>query len=100
MTKFSLSPEFRKKVPEGSTLKHNLNCYAPAVGGIKRYRNPSICPSVCPSHKRAAALGCRHALCLQISRVRTADPSVDGRRFAASRTAIGGGYIVSPPPGR
>ena len=22
--------------------------YAPAVGGIKRYRHPSVCPSVCP----------------------------------------------------
>ena len=30
--------------------------------------------------------------------VRTADPSADGRRSAASRTAIGGGHIVSPPP--
>ena len=33
--------------------------------------------------------------------VRTADPSADGRRSAASRTAIGGGIIiVSPPLGR
>ena len=47
-------------------------------------------PSVCLSHG-AAALGYRHAGCLQLSHVRTADPSADGRRSAASRTAIGGG---------
>ena len=50
----------------------------------------------CP--RRAAALGYRHAGCLQLSHVWTADPSADGRRSAASRTAIGGGHIVSPPP--
>jgi len=50
----------------------------------------------CP--RRAAALGYRHAGCLQLSHVRTADPSADGRRSAESRTAIGGGHIVSPPP--
>ena len=53
----------------------------------------------CP--RRAAALGYRHAGCLQLSHVWTADPSADGHRSAASRTAIGGGgHIVSPPPGR
>jgi len=63
--------------------------------GIKRYRDPSVCLSVpwrsCP--RRPAALGYRHAGCLQLSHVRTADPPADGRtcRFAASRTAIGGG---------
>ena len=41
-----------------------------------------------------------HAGCLQLSHVRTADPSADGRRSAASRTAIVGGHIVSPSPGR
>ena len=50
----------------------------PAVGGIKRYRDPSVCPSVCPS------VGYRHVGCLQLSHVRTADPSADGRRSAAS----------------
>jgi len=60
-------------------------------GGIKRYRDPSVCPPVCPSPRRARALGYRHAGCLQVSHVRTADPSADGRRSAASRTAIGGG---------
>ena len=56
--------------------------------------------SVRPSSRSAAALGYRHAGCLQLSRVRTANPSADGRRSAASRTAIGGGHIVSPLPGR
>jgi len=48
----------------------------PAVGGIKRYRDPSVRPSVCPMAqlpKRAAALGNRHAGCLQLSHGRTAD---------------------------
>ena len=50
---------------------------------------PSVCPPVCPS------LGYRHAGCLQLAGqatrdVRTADPSADGRRSAASRTAVGG----------
>ena len=59
-----------------------------------------IRPSVCPSPRRAAALGYRLAGCLQLSRVWTADRSADGRRSAASRTAIdGGGDIVSPRPG-
>jgi len=56
----------------------------------------AIRPSVCLSHG-AAVLGYRHAGCLQLIRVRTADPSADGRRSAASRTAVGGGHIVSPP---
>jgi len=34
---------------------------------------------------------CKHAGCLQLSHVRTADPSADGLKSAASRTAIGGG---------
>jgi len=48
--------------------------------------------------RRAATLGYRQACCLQLCHVRTADPSADGRRSAASRTAIGRG-ISSPPPG-
>jgi len=44
----------------------------PAVGGIKRYRDPSVCLFVCLSHG-AAALGYRHADCLQLSHVLTAD---------------------------
>ena len=66
-----------------------------AAGGIKRYRDPSVCLSHC-----AAALGHRHAGFLQLSRVRTAGLSADGRGSAASRTAIVGGHIVSSPPGR
>ena len=57
--------------------------------------NTAIHPSVCPSPRRAAALGYRHADCLQLSHVRTADLFADGHRSAASRTAIGGGHIVS-----
>ena len=64
----------------------------PLGGSNKRYRDPSVCLS-----HGAAVLGYRHAGCLQLSRVRTADPSADGRRSAASRTAVGGGHIVSPP---
>jgi len=51
--------------------------------------------SVCPSPRRAVALGYMHAGCLQRSQVRTADPSADGRRSAASRTAIG--YRLAAP---
>jgi len=64
-------------------------CYAPRRRGA--LSNTAIHPSVCPSPRRAAALGYRHADCLQLSHVRTADLSADGRRSAASRTAIGGG---------
>ena len=45
-----------------------------------------LCPavaiprSVCPNPRRAAALRYRHAGCLQLSRVRTADPDVDPPR--------------------
>ena len=51
----------------------------------------------CP--RSAAALGYRHAGCLQLSRVRTAYPSAGGRRSAASRTAIGGGISSRRPRG-
>ena len=73
----------------------------PAVGGrgITRYRNPPVCLSVCPSPWCAAALGYRHAGRLPLSCVRTADPSADGRRSAASRTAIGGGISSRRPRG-
>jgi len=73
----------------------------PAVGGIKRYRDPSQPVSLSvpwrSCHRRAAALGYRHADCLQLSHVRTADPSADGRRSATSRTAIGGGMSSRRP---
>ena len=32
--------------------------YAPAVGGIKRYRDTSVCPSVCLSQPRLKLAGC------------------------------------------
>jgi len=67
----------------------------PPLGDIKRYRDPSVCPS-CP--RRAVSSGYRHAGCLQLSHVRSADPSADGRKSAASRTAIGGGGISSRRP--
>ena len=51
----------------------------------------------CP--KRTAALGYRHAGCLQLSHVRTADPSADERRSAASQTAVGGGISSRRPRG-
>ena len=59
----------------------------PPLGGVKRYRDTSVCPNP----KRAADLGYRHAGCLQLSHVRTVDPSADGRRSAASQTVTGGG---------
>jgi len=70
----------------------------PAIGALS---DTAFClpvsPSVCPSPRRTVALGCRHAGCLQLSHVQTADPSVDGPRSAASRTAVGRGHIVSSP---
>ena len=45
--------------------------------GFKRYCNPSV----------PAAVGYRHAGCLQLSHVRTEDLSADGCRSAASQTA-------------
>ena len=62
-----------------------------------------ICKCYCLSHcscpRSAAALGYRHTGCLQLSHVRTADPSASGRRSAASRTAIGGGISSRRPRG-
>jgi len=70
------------------------DCYAPAAGDIKRYCDPSVCLS-----HGAAALGYRHAGCLQLRHVRTADLSAGGRRSAASRTAIDGGMSSHRPRG-
>ena len=77
---------------------HIVSYHAPAVEGIERYRNPSVC--LCNG---AAALGAQLPQaagtlgCLQLSHVRTADQSADGRRSAASRTAIGGGISSRRP---
>jgi len=69
-------------------VANSLLCPPRAVGVA--LCDTAIRPSVCPSSRRAAAVRYRHAGCLQLSRVRSADPSADGRRSAASRTAIGG----------
>ena len=70
----------------------------PAIGGA--LTDTAICLSVCPSPRHAAAVGYKHAGCLQLSHVQTAHPFADRCRSAANRTAISGGHIVSPPPGR
>ena len=53
----------------------------------------------CKSSVATASLGYRHAGCLQLSHVWIADPSANGRRSAASRTAIGGGISSRRPRG-
>jgi len=65
-------------------LGHSVGLLCPRRTGA--LSDTAICPSVCPCPRRAAALNYRHAGCLQLSHVRTADP--DGRRSAASKTAI------------
>jgi len=69
-------------------------------GGIKWYCSPSVCLSVpwCSCHRHAGALGYRHTGCLQLSHVRTADPSADWYRSTASQTDIAGGHISSRHP--
>ena len=59
----------------------------------------AIHPSVCPSPRRAAALGCRHAGCLQLSHMWIVDPSTDRRRSITCQTAIGGSISSHRPPG-
>ena len=68
---------------------------SPTVGALK---DTAICLSVSLSHG-AAAICYRHAGCLQISHVRTANPSADECRSAASQTAIGGGISSRRPRG-
>ena len=70
----------------------------PVTGG-GTFRDTAIRPSVCPVAQLPYARY-RHAGCLQLSHVRTAEPFADGRRSIASPTAIGVGHIVSPPLGR
>jgi len=62
--------------------------HAPAVGGIK-----SVCLSVRLS---VPWRSCPRLFLWLVRWLRTADPSADGHRCPASRTAIGGGHIVSP----
>ena len=86
------APESRQR---GYTLTTRLQSHT-AVGGIKRYRNPS-CLSV-PAWTVGTLAACSWS---SAGDVRAADPSADGHGSAASQTAIGGGeHIVSPPPGR
>ena len=72
----------------------------PTVGGIKQYRDPSVCPSVCLSHGACSFLGYRHAGCLQLCHCRPPEmcglrtrprKDVDSPWFLPPRTAIGGG---------
>jgi len=78
----------RTKANAESRIYSNGDFYAPAVGGIKRYRDPSVWPAVCHSRQRAAALGYRHAVCLQLSHMLTADQS-------ACRVAVPGAITCS-----
>jgi len=71
---------------------------------MSRRRGRTLCDTaIRPSvpwrncRRRSATLGYRHSGCLQLSHVRTADPSADGRRSAASRTAFGGAYRLAAP---
>ena len=74
------------------------NLSSPAVGGgVKQYRYPSVCLS--QPYVHSCRIGYGYTGCLQRSYVRTADPSADGRRSAASRTAIGGGISSRRPRG-
>ena len=62
-------------------------CMLPAVGG-------GVLSTIRPS---VPAVDYRHAGCLQLSHVWTADPSVDERKSAVSGTAIGGGIASCRP---
>ena len=102
----TISPFRRRSSPSTSTetgsVRTSVGAYRHTVQPppyAERCRDPSVCLSVSLSHS-AAALGYRHAGCLQLSDVPTADRSTDGRRSAASRTATAWGHIVSPLPGR
>jgi len=96
--RFALRSEYRSDhvlaVKQAVTVK---------LGGMSvRYplsdttNRPSVCAFVCRS------LCYRHTGCLQLADTRdgrAADPSADGRRSAASRTAIGGGISSRRPRG-
>ena len=62
--------------------RRRLNFSAPAVS------DTAIHPSVCPSPRRAAASSYRHAGCLQLSYVRTADTPADGRAVYPPRVEL------------
>ena len=85
-------------------IERSVHGSAPAVGVGGALSDTAIRRSVCLS-QGVAAVGYRHAGCLLLSHpacprdVRTADPSADGRRSAASRIAIGGGLSSGRPRG-
>ena len=73
--------------PPQGTVSDTVICTSVSLSQPIRYSTLSAWRS---------SLGYRHAGCLQwpaTRYVRTADPSADGRRSAASRTAIGGGIL-------
>ena len=78
----SLRRADRGKCCQLSSAVTRLLCPAALMGHF------GIARSVHLSVPWRSCLRYRHAGCLQLSRVRTADPSADGRRSAASRTAI------------
>jgi len=77
----------------------NFLCPPPYGGhfGIARSVRLSVPWCSCPRH--AAALGYRHAGCLQLSHVQTVNPPADGRTSAASETAISGDISSRRPHG-
>ena len=84
-------------------LAHFLSLYAIEICYYPRRRggalsDPAIRPSVRLSGAAAKAIGTLAACNWPATRdVRTADPSADGRRSGASRTAVGGGISCRRP---
>ena len=79
----------------------NRNC-SQIIMHPRRSRSLSdtaIRQSVCPSPRRTAALGYRRAGCLQLSHVRTADPSADGQIRRESNCHQRGGQSSRRPRG-
>jgi len=63
----------------GILFRVRLGLLCPRRRGGRALSDTAIRPSVCPGLGRAASLTHRHAGCLQLSHVRTADLSADGR---------------------
>jgi len=82
---------FQTDRSEGCVSASSKRQFSPAEGEC-------VIAVVFLSHS-AAALGLKHAGCLHLSHVRTAYPSVNVRRSARSRTAIGGGISSRRPRG-
>jgi len=75
---------WRRNVEGNIGAETSLLCPCHRGGGIKWYRYPSVCLS-----HGATALHYRLTGCLQLSYLRTADPSASGCRSAASRPTGG-----------